>query len=906
MMNEFDFNIITISDSICKNIEKIDASERGLLSQNILDKLRNFVEAINLKIYSLTHTAKLNHYDDLVAANNFVAAKGKLKFLNRLHTFLQASVSHYTIDEDSSVRLMLKYYEYLLRIKEYIKNEFKYDVLQNIEDFPIDQDESLREYYQKIASVIERVRKRTLKPSDKFYIQKEKPFFIGTKIYYEITFTPADDHSGKINQFIAFSNVEIPTDYAIKVNFIDSKINILDRNMPIKVVDNFEVSIRQCELNHFADIFGEHTKISTGSQEYYALMEYLTQSGFNLVEIVDFQEVYYQKLKDIILARARVSHIFNVLDKVRELIQKQKKGVNVVRYLLLHLRNKLIVKQLDDMPNNWVSNLFLVNGVLAFDRMPFVSSLVNHNPKLSDIFACISSKGREDELLARHIRTNTEQYGQLYTRLDEIKHPENVPMLIDRYNSKVYSKHKEQSSLVLENNHVFINGYENDTVAIIDALKERIGNGISGYQNSVDSWLSSTTVVDCSEKKGILRKLFCDSNLALIYGAAGTGKTRLIWHISDFFANESKLYLANTHSAKDNLKQRIKVSNSDFNTVAQYTKSPINKEYDIIFIDECSTVSNRDMVKVLLKAKCKLMVLVGDVYQIESIQFGNWFGLARHFLPANIVYELKAPYRTEDDNLLELWTKVRTLDEKITEFLIKKKYCSCLDESIFDRREEEDEIILCLNYDGLYGINNINRFLQSDNSNPAISWDIWTYKVGDPVVFNENNKFAPVIYNNLKGWIRRIEKSIGKIQFDIEIPIGLNSLNIDGMDLELVDCQVPGHSIIRFSIDKYVENEDEEKSIDDIVPFHVAYAVSFHKAQGLEYNSVKIIVTNEVEELITHNIFYTAITRAREKLKIYWTPETQQKIISGLKLMFNKKDAYIISQKFSMPLTEKI
>ena len=54
-----------------------------------------------------------------------------------------------------------------------------------------------------------------------------------------------------------------------------------------------------------------------------------------------------------------------------------------------------------------------------------------------------------------------------------------------------------------------------------------------------------------------------------------------------------------------------------------------------------------------------------------------------------------------------------------------------------------------------------------------------------------------------------------------------------------------------------------------LVPFQIAYAVSIHKAQGLEYNSVKIVITNEVEEKITHNIFYTAITRAKEKLKIF-------------------------------------
>ena len=55
-----------------------------------------------------------------------------------------------------------------------------------------------------------------------------------------------------------------------------------------------------------------------------------------------------------------------------------------------------------------------------------------------------------------------------------------------------------------------------------------------------------------------------------------------------------------------------------------------------------------------------------------------------------------------------------------------------------------------------------------------------------------------------------------------------------------------------------------------MAPFQVAYAVSIHKAQGLEYDSVKIVITNEAEERITHNIFYTAITRAKKKLKVYW------------------------------------
>ena len=78
-------------------------------------------------------------------------------------------------------------------------------------------------------------------------------------------------------------------------------------------------------------------------------------------------------------------------------------------------------------------------------------------------------------------------------------------------------------------------------------------------------------------------------------------------------------------------------------------------------------------------------------------------------------------------------------------------------------------------------------------------------------------------------------------------------------------------------------------------------AVSIHKAQGLEYDSVKIVITDEVEELVTHNIFYTAITRAREKLKIYWTPEVEEKVINRIRPRDISKDVELLKNY----LTEK-
>lgn len=135
-----------------------------------------------------------------------------------------------------------------------------------------------------------------------------------------------------------------------------------------------------------------------------------------------------------------------------------------------------------------------------------------------------------------------------------------------------------------------------------------------------------------------------------------------------------------------------------------------------------------------------------------------------------------------------------------------------------------------------------------------------------------------------------------RIQFDIELDKAINGVDALGQDFELLDNDDNGNSVIRFYVNKTKsEDEDDDGSSRSIVPFQVAYAVSIHKAQGLEYDSVKIVITDEVDELITHNIFYTAITRARNKLKIYWTPEVEQKVLGSIKPKNINKDVALLT-----------
>ena len=898
-MRNVDDQISITNQSICKAIDTIGADERGFLSQNILDKLRTFVEAVSVKASGRT---EYSYEIFQTEAKPFVSSRANLKFLIKFHKLLQKTVSHYLPDESNSERLMLKYYEYLLKIKSFLESEYGLVVLENIGEFPIFTDPALKEYYEKIVQKINKPpeSRANIEYPHRYYIKKQKPFFVNNEVFYEVTFTTAIDNASKFDRVIAFTKLNILDNYSVKLLISADTIEVFGKNMPIQIIDDWEVAIRPCELNNFAKILDSYPNVSTVSKEYRNLMSLLKRTGFNLVDVMEFSDTYYERFILAVANSANTTHLVNILNHCREIIRGNIDGNNVIRYLLYRLTNKNIRLQFNNSPCSYLSNLNLKWGCIPFDQMPFVTSLIGHNPKIHDLFDCIDAEEREHELFARRIKNNIENKGSLYTSVEDLPDSSDIGHLITRYNSKLYRKHRPLRDLESYKNHVYIHGYENDTHQIAVKLQKLSSSGLGNYANSVGDWLRGTAEVDCDNKKEILTNMFDQSHVSLIYGAAGTGKTKLIEHISNFFHTHKKLYLANTNPAINNLDSRVSSDNSTFKTISSYVNSNRQEtDFDLLIIDECSTVSNSDMIRILEKGSYKLLILVGDVFQIESISFGNWFNAARSLMPESALFELTIPYRTTNPGLLNLWHKVRNIEDDILENITNNNYSTNLDDSIFDY-SEDDEIILCLNYDGLYGINNINKFLQGNNQNSSIQWGVHDYKVGDPILFNESQRFKPLIHNNLKGRIIDIEEFDDQIRFDIEIYKSINELDTYGYDLELLGESSEGRSVVRFSVNRLESTDEDSDSSSAFVPFQVSYAVSIHKAQGLEYNSVKVIITNEIEELVTHNIFYTAITRAKDKLKIYWTPETEKKILENLETAFNNKDTPLLKSKFNL------
>lgn len=893
-MATVDTQIVSIGENISGNIDAL-AHDRALLAQNILSQLRNLVEAVAVRLYLRAGNVEF-HYNQIEAAIAWVGSgKKQINFLYRFHKLLQISASHYTLEGDASERLMLKYYEYLLRMRILLREQCNISILTNLELFPVDLDLSLREYHEKIAERIAAVRQL---PDDRgvrsrYYIHTVRPFFTGGRIFYEVTFSNSVDKINKFDRIIAFTDIDMTDKYAAHLTLLSDSIDILGKTMPILVIREWAVSIRPCELENFAKILAMPLSVTSGGLEYRTLMNFLSDTSGSLLDLVDMSDERYDQVRARLTRKVAKPTIFLVLDAVRQLIRARKPGSNALRYLMLKMNNRIIKLQYSRDACEKLSNLQLSYGCIPFDEMPFCTSPRQHNPRLVDLAASIDFVGRTHELLTRRIKNNVERHGVLYTPSAELEPLGDVNRLVQTYNDRLYFKHTHRM-LVQDKGHVFLREYEDDVVSIIEKLREFAVSGIEGYSEAVSRWLEETPLdIDDDVKKTALRALFTKSHVALIYGAAGTGKSTMVNYIANYFGDKKKLFLAHTNPAKDNLQRRVLAPNAEFNTIRSHvSRANSQREYDVLVIDECSTVSNSDLLEVLRKTSFKLVVLVGDVYQIESIQFGNWFGIMRYFLPRESVFELTKPFRTDNPALLDFWRKVRELDDGIEESMAQNGYSSILDDSLF-RATGDDEIILCLNYDGLYGINNVNRFLQSSNLGNAVVWGVTTYKVGDPILFNDTDRFRPVIYNNLKGKIVDVVLHSDRIQFDVWLDRSVTAFDVDGSALRYV-----GESVVSFDVyPPGNSDEDDHDATISSVPFQVAYAVSIHKAQGLEYDSVKVVITDANDEDMSHSIFYTAITRTREHLRIFWTPETQKAVLSSLKSKSNDKDVALLKSR---------
>lgn len=552
------------------------------------------------------------------------------------------------------------------------------------------------------------------------------------------------------------------------------------------------------------------------------------------------------------------------------------------------------------------SPLYLASGCRPFERNPLLANLPHSKTAEVSITKILSASGTEKiNILLPYLRIRNaiNKSGELYFKASEIASDKSI----NDYNEYLVEWEQDQGySIVNDSGLVTISAYETITLKILQRLLDFTQAGIKGQKELNARFIKDHSAlfdkVDVSKQKAI-KYAFVNSRILLIYGAAGTGKTTLINYISSLMPKSKKLFLTKTHAAIQHLQRRIDNpgSDSDFICIDSFTRRVNLPDYDIIFVDECSTIDNRTMLNFISKISSdSLIVLAGDINQIESIDFGNWFYYAKDIITthgANV--ELLDTWRTREENLLSLWEEVRNNDVRITEKLvIDGPFSKEIGSDIFTS-DVKDEVVLCLNYDGKFGLNNINSYFQNANPNgEAIIWQSWRFKKGDKILFNDNSRFT-YLYNNLKGIIVEIEKADDQIAFTIDVETIITEQQCKSDQIEYIDT-IDEKTRIKLIVYAFDEDEvdDEENAKKTIIPFQLAYAVSIHKAQGLEYDSVKVVIPSVNTEKITKGVFYTAITRTKKKLTIYWSSETMEAIISGFSSEHNGfKSLEIIKNK---------
>ena len=133
----------------------------------------------------------------------------------------------------------------------------------------------------------------------------------------------------------------------------------------------------------------------------------------------------------------------------------------------------------------------------------------------------------------------------------------------------------------------------------------------------------------------------------------------------------------------------------------------------------------------------------------------------------------------------------------------------------------------------------LNRLIQERINPPhpqkeEITYGSKIFRVGDKVMQTQNN-YEKEIFNGDTGYVKRAyrdEESLRHIVIDF-----------DGRIVDLV-----------------------EEELKEIIP---AYAITIHKSQGSEYDTVIVVIAMNHYIMLKRNLLYTAVTRARNIVKIF-------------------------------------
>jgi len=362
---------------------------------------------------------------------------------------------------------------------------------------------------------------------------------------------------------------------------------------------------------------------------------------------------------------------------------------------------------------------------------------------------------------------------------------------------------------------------------------------------------------------------------SLITGGPGTGKTTILKCILSILeqSNKKVLLCAPTGRASKRMSEstgkdaktihralEMMSTENSGNIFHRNESNPIDA--DVVIIDEMSMVDVSLFYHLLkaLKSTTRL-IMVGDKDQLQSVGAGNVLRDMIESEKINTTF-LKQIYRQDKDSLIIVNAhlinngKMPTIDNGSKDFFYEnEKDLEKCSEKIVDLvstripnyfKIPTDKIqVLAPMRAGVCGIDNLNRKLQMVLNPHYKGLEInsdFKYHIGDKVMQTVNNYDIEYKKNGKYG-----DTIEGKGVYNGDIG-------------KIID-------ISPNSYDTTIEFDDGKICIypkSDLNQITLAYAITIHKSQGSEFDAVVIPLVPGAPIIITRNLLYTAITRAKK------------------------------------------
>ena len=399
-----------------------------------------------------------------------------------------------------------------------------------------------------------------------------------------------------------------------------------------------------------------------------------------------------------------------------------------------------------------------------------------------------------------------------------------------------------------------------DELLIADHLKARLARH-EPIKHDIEQYRCDGDMELTDEQMSALRMVL-DNDVCMLNGQAGSGKTSttnaLIHLLEDM--NVSYQLLAPTGIAAKMMRQYTGRPSMTCHMFLLNSWKP-----DYIILDEASICSVHLLAILLSQIGYEpKLVFIADNAQLASIQCGS---LVQNMIDSGLIprVELTKIFRYNSSGIVTMATDIRHgscdhLTDDFPDYLFVPEdenypigqVVEQYDQLIADGYSIDDIVVLCP----------FNKRVGADAINAAISAK---YNPNEPVRKNSVIKLGDKVLNCK------------------------NNYHVDGKDDMIANGDVGYLRSVEYDYTTktntvMVEFADGIKDVGSLSVLKQAYAMSAHKSQGSSAKAVIVLIDPMHGFMLSRNLLYTAVTRARERLVVIGDADT---IRRGIKVEEN-------------------